>query len=210
MTRVYFRSAAEFRQWLRQHGASAQELWLGYYKRATGEPSLTWSESVDQALCFGWIDGIRKRVDEERYTIRFTPRKAGSTWSSVNLRRIEALHKQGLMRPAGLAAFEARRENRSGVYSYEQRPMELPPPYAAPLKKNRRAQTFFDAQPASYRRAAIWWVVSAKQEATRSRRIEQLIEDSQSERRIKQFVASKPPPVRRAAKTGNGAVRKKR
>lgn len=193
MTPLYFRSAADFRRWLETHGASAQELWLGYFKRGSGEPSLTWPESVDHALCFGWIDGLRKRVDEMRYAIRFTPRRPGSTWSALNIKRVEILREQGLMRAAGLAAFGARQENRSGVYSYEQRPMQLPEPYAARLRKRRGAQSFFHAQPDSYRKAAIWWVISAKREATRTKRLEQLIEDSACGRRIKQYLMMAKP-----------------
>lgn len=206
MIPLYFRSAAEFRRWLEDHGESTEELWLGYYKRGSGEPSLTWPESVDHALCFGWIDGLRKRVDETRYVIRFTPRRPGSTWSTVNIKRVETLREQGLMRAAGLAAFDARSENRSGIYSYEQRPMELPAPYATVLKKRRRAHSFFHAQPDSYRRAAIWWVVSAKQEATRVRRLELLIQDSECARRIKQFVAPKPS----SPASGGRSLRQKR
>jgi uncharacterized protein YdeI (YjbR/CyaY-like superfamily) len=188
----FFRSAAEMRRWLEKHSDSAQELWLGYHKRASGKPSVTWPESVDHALCFGWIDGLRKNIDATRYMIRFTPRKPSSTWSAVNIKRVEILRGQRLMRPAGLKAFSARRENRSGIYSYEQRPEVLPAPYAARLKKRPQAFAFFAAQPPSYRRAAIWWVVSAKQEATRLRRLEQLIEDSAHARRLKQFTARAP------------------
>ena len=188
----FFRSAAEMRRWLEKYSGAAQELWLGFHKRASGKPSVTWPESVDQALCFGWIDGLRKSIDESRYVIRFTPRKPNSTWSAVNIKRVEILRKQRLMRAAGLKAFDTRRENRTGIYSYEQRPEGLPEPYAAHLKKRPRAFAFFTAQPPSYRRAAIWWVVSAKQEATRLRRLERLIEDSEHGRRLKQFTARAP------------------
>jgi uncharacterized protein YdeI (YjbR/CyaY-like superfamily) len=189
MKAMFFRSAAEFRQWLENNSGNTNELWLGYYKRGSGTPSVTWPESVDQALCYGWIDGVRKSIDATRYMIRFTPRKPTSTWSAVNIKRVEALRGQGLILPAGLAAFGARRVNRSGIYSYEQRPTDLPKHYATLLKKQPRASKFFAAQPPSYRKAAIWWVVSAKQEATQLRRLEMLIEDSDHERRIKQFLA---------------------
>jgi len=148
---------------------------------------MTWPESVDEALCYGWIDGLRKGVDEETYTIRFSPRKARSTWSAINIRRAQELIAKGRMRAAGLKAFEARMENRSGIYSYEQRKEELAEPYAKKLKRNKPAWTFYRSQPASYRRAANWWVVSAKKEETRLKRLEKLIEDSAAERTIPQF-----------------------
>jgi len=184
----FFSSGADFRGWLKEHSARSTELWVGYFKAGSGTASVTWAESVDHALCYGWIDGIRKRIDETRYMIRFTPRKPTSTWSAVNIKRAEILIEEGLMRPAGLTAFRARRTNRSGIYSYEQRPTRLPGPYDSHLRKNARALEYFSAQPASYRRAAIWWVVSAKQEETRRRRLKQLIEDSAREQRIKQFL----------------------
>jgi uncharacterized protein YdeI (YjbR/CyaY-like superfamily) len=188
----YFRSSADLRQWFESHSDSAHELWLGYYKRTSGKLSVTWPESVDQALCFGWIDGVRKSIDEARYVIRFTPRKASSTWSSVNIKRVKILQEQNLMRPCGLKAFGSRRASRSGIYSYEKRPASLPRHYAARLKQRPQASDFFAAQAPSYRRAAIWWVVSAKQEATRLRRLEQLIKESEQQRRLKQFAARKP------------------
>lgn len=189
MKATYFKSGSDFRRWLDGNSTRVKELWVGYFKRTSGKPSVTWPESVDHALCYGWIDGIRKSVDATRYVIRFTPRKPTSTWSAVNIKRVRALRRQGLMQPAGAAAFLARRENRSGIYSYEQRPTELPGPSAALLRKSPTAQRFFDAQPAWYRRAAIWWVVSAKQESTRERRLRQLIEDSAAARRLKQYLA---------------------
>lgn len=189
MKETFFVSGADFRQWLEEHSARSTELWVGYFKVGSLTASITWPESVDHALCYGWIDGIRKSIDETQYMIRFTPRKPSSTWSAVNIKRVEILIKQGLMRPPGMAAFSARRANRSGIYSYEQRPTQLPNPYDSHLKKNARASKFFSAQPASYRRAAIWWVVSAKKEETRQRRLKQLIVDSSRERRIKQFLS---------------------
>jgi uncharacterized protein YdeI (YjbR/CyaY-like superfamily) len=184
MKPTYFRTPAAFRAWLDKHAETTSELWVGFYKKDSGKPSLTWPESVDQALCFGWIDGIRKRVDEASYTIRFTPRKPQSTWSAINIRRAQALIEAGAMRPAGRRAFEARRENRSGIYSYEQRGSQLPEPYAGQLKKNKAAWSFFQAQPPYYRKVAGWWVVSAKKEETRSKRLAQLIRDSAAGRRI--------------------------
>lgn len=188
----FFQSPAAFRRWLRANHAKRQELWVGFLKKETGRPSITWPESVDEALCCGWIDGIRKRIDGERYAIRFTPRRRGSIWSAVNIRRAEALIAEGRMEPAGLAAFRARREDRSGIYSYEQRPAELPEPYAGKLRRSRPAAKYFEAQPPSYRRAAVWWVVSARREETRLKRLEALIAHSVAGRRIPQFTPARP------------------
>ena len=172
----FFKTPAELRRWFAKHHASEDFLWVGFYKKDTGEPSVTWPESVDEALVVGWIDGIRKRIDGQRYKIRFTPRRRGSVWSAINIARVEELAKAGRMRPAGLDAFALRRENRSGIYSYEQRAAALPEPYAAMLAANKRAEAFFAAQPPSYRKLACWWVVSAKQEETRSKRLGKLID----------------------------------
>ena len=175
---VFFDTPADFRAWLASHHASALELWVGFRKKATGKPSITWPDSVDQALCFGWIDGLRKSVDADAYMIRFTPRRAGSTWSVVNINKVAALTAAGLMQPAGLRAFEARTEAKSGIYSYETRPDALPEPYAAILRKNRAAWKDFGLRSPSYRRGAIGWVISAKTEETRLRRLNVLIECS--------------------------------
>lgn len=191
MEPIYFKSPAEFREWLEKHHAAARELWVGFYKKASGRPSMTWPESVDEALCFGWIDGIRKSVDEVSYTIRFTPRKPRSVWSAVNMRRVEELSREGRMRPAGQKAFEARLENRSGIYSYEQRAAELEGDYGLRFKQNEAAWAFYQSQPASYRKAANWWILSAKREETRLKRLEQLIEDSAHSRRLPQFSRKK-------------------
>lgn len=188
----YFRSAGEFRRWLEREHARARELWVGFHKRATGRPSLTWPESVDAALCFGWIDGIRKRVDDARYVIRFTPRRERSIWSAVNVRRVAALKREGLMRPAGLAAYARRMRERSGVYSYENRPKSMPPRYRRVFETRPGAWAFFAAQPPGYRRTITWWVVSARQEATRARRLAILIEHCARGRRVP-LLASKPP-----------------
>jgi uncharacterized protein YdeI (YjbR/CyaY-like superfamily) len=192
MKPTYFPTPADFRAWLDEHHATARELLVGFYKTGSGMPSITWPESVDEALCFGWIDGVRKRVDDRSYTIRFTPRKAGSVWSAVNIRRVGVLTQKGRMRPAGLTAFAARRENRSGIYSYEQRRAELEEPYQSVLKKNKAAWAFFQAQPPSYRKAAGWWVVSAKKEETRVRRLGQLVAYSARGQTIPQFTRRKP------------------
>src|SRR5438552_396885 len=160
----FFKSPGDFRKWLEKHHASTQELLVGYYKKSSGRSSMTWPESVDEALCFGWIDGIRRSVDDISYTIRFTPRRRGSIWSAVNMKRVEELSKKGRMQPAGLKAYQARKEYKSGIYSYEQRSAELPAPYDEKLRKNKAAWDFFYAQPAGYRKIAFWWVVSAKKE----------------------------------------------
>jgi uncharacterized protein YdeI (YjbR/CyaY-like superfamily) len=181
----YFKSANDFRRWLEKNHATAQELWVGYYKKSSQQPSMTWPESVDEALCFGWIDGIRKSVDDLRYTIRFTPRRRGSFWSAVNSKRAQELRDKGLMEPRGMAAFDARKENRSGIYSYEQRSANLDGPYEKKLKQNTAAWAFFYAQPPSYRKAVGWWVVSAKHEATRLKRLQRLIRESARRKRLR-------------------------
>ena len=180
----FFRSSSAFRKWLEKHHASSSELWVGFYKKGSGKPSITWPESVDQGLCFGWIDGIRKSVDDLSYTIRFTPRRRGSIWSAVNTRRARELINEGLMQAAGLKAFEARQEYKSGIYSYEQRSAELVEPYASTFRRNSAAWRFFNQQPPSYRKLANWWIVSAKKEETRLRRLQKLIDESARQRRI--------------------------
>ena len=184
MKPTFFRTPADLWKWFRKNHATAQELWVGFYKVSSGKPSITWPESVDVALSVGWIDGIRKRIDHESYKIRFTPRKKVSTWSAVNIRRVQVLIDEKRMQPAGLKAFEARRENRSGIYSYEQRPTELDEPYLSQVTRNKAAWKFVQAQPPSYRKVVIWWVVSAKQEATRLKRLKTLIEACERGRRL--------------------------
>lgn len=188
MVPKFFKTPFALRKWLTAHHASAKELWVGLYKKDSGKPSIDWPESVDEALCFGWIDGIRKSIDEESYKIRFTPRKVGSVWSAVNIRNVERLIAEKRMQPAGLKAFAARKENRSGIYSYEQRSPELVEPYQAKFKRNKGAWKFFQSQPAWYRKVANWWVVSAKREETRLKRLDQLIEDSAQGRTIRQVL----------------------
>jgi uncharacterized protein YdeI (YjbR/CyaY-like superfamily) len=184
MNPTFFPTPSAFRDWLEQHHAEADVLLVGFYKKGSGKPSITWPESVDEALCYGWIDGVRKRIDDVSYTIRFTPRRPGSVWSSVNIKRAEVLREQGRMRPAGLKAYEARKENKSGIYSYEQRSADLPEPYSRLLKKNKAAWSFFQAQPASYRKVVSWWIVSAKKEETRLKRLEKLIAYSAQGQRV--------------------------
>jgi uncharacterized protein YdeI (YjbR/CyaY-like superfamily) len=188
----FFHTAEDFRRWLQRHHASAPELLVGFYKLTSGRPSMTWAESVDEALCFGWIDGIRRRVDELSYTVRFTPRRPGSIWSAVNTRRARTLAARGRMAQAGLAAFEARTPNRSGRYSYETRPEDLVAPYSGMLDANTAARQFFQRQAPSYRRAATWWVVSAKKEETRLTRARRLVELSEQGELIPQFRRRRP------------------
>src|SRR5438874_11331672 len=181
---VFFARPEELRAWFRKNHDRISELWIGFYRKGSGKPSITWPESVDEALCFGWIDGIRKNIDDASYMIRFTPRKPGSIWSTVNIRNAERLIKENRMQPAGLKAYQARKANRSGIYAYEQRSPELIEPYLGKLKRNRKAWEFFQAQPPSYRKTINWWIVSAKKEETRLKRLEQLIDESAAGRRI--------------------------
>lgn len=181
---TFFPTPGHFRRWLERHHASERELWVGFHKKGSGRPSLTWPESVDEALCFGWIDGIRKTVDEDSYTIRFTPRKRRSTWSTVNTRRAQELIRDGRMRPSGLAAFEARDPEKSGIYSFEQRKLvQLDPGLESRLKRHRGAWRFFESQPPGYRRTVIFWIMTAKKDETRVRRLETLIENCAAGRR---------------------------
>ena len=182
----FFQTPADFGTWLEKNHATATELWVGFYKKDSGKPSITWPESVDQALCFGWIDGIRKGVDEISYQIRFTPRRRGSIWSAINIKRAKELVRQKQMRPTGLKAFAARIENKSGIYSYEQRSTELNQPYAKLLKKNKTASNFFEKQPPSYRKMIGWWIISAKKEETRMARLAKLISESAKGKRLLQ------------------------
>jgi uncharacterized protein YdeI (YjbR/CyaY-like superfamily) len=175
----FFARPSEFRDWLEANHEKASELLVGFHKKGTGKPSITWPEAVDQALCFGWIDGVRRSLDDSSYTIRFSPRKARSNWSAVNVNRFGELKKLGLIHSAGLAAFERRAEEKAGIYSYEQRhAAAFDRAQERRFRANRRAWDFFQSQPPSYRTAAVWWVVSAKREETRLRRLSTLIEDS--------------------------------
>ena len=185
MKAIYFASSAEWRDWLEEHHARATEVLVGFHKRGTGTPSLTWSESVDEALCFGWIDGVRKRVDDARYTIRFTPRKRASTWSAVNVAKMEELQAAGRMTPAGRAAYERRRKDRTATYTYEQRHLAaFEPALERRFRANRKAWSFWRAQTPSYRRNATFWVMSAKKAETRERRLAKLIDDSAAGRTV--------------------------
>ncbi len=188
----FFDSPAAFRAWLERQHASAAELWVGFWKRGTGRPSLTWPESVDQALCYGWIDGMRRSLGEDAYAIRFTPRKPGSTWSAKNVKRAEELTALGLMRPPGLAVFAARDPARTNLYSFEREQAALAPDEERALRANVRAWSWFQAQPPSYRKPVLHWIVSAKQEATRRRRLETLIRCSEAGEAVPPMRFGKP------------------
>lgn len=175
---LFFATPDEWRSWLAENHEQAQEVWVGYYKVNSGRPSLTWSQSVDEALCFGWIDGVRYSIDEISYKIRFTPRRPGSNWSAVNIKKVEEMIARGRMTPAGLKAYKARKPDKSGVYSYEQARPQLDPAYEEELRGNAAAWEFFQSQPAWYRRTAGHWVMEAKREETRRKRLATLIEDS--------------------------------
>ena len=190
---IYFEGPAALRDWFDAHHETATELWVGYHKKATGRPSLTWSLAVDEALCVGWIDGVRYSVDGERFRQRFTPRRKGSTWSAVNVAKVARLSAEGRMRPSGLAAFEARRDDRTAVYSYERRhEAALAPDEETRFRDNRDAWSWFEQQRKSYRTAATYWVASAKRPETRARRLGELIDESAAGRTPKQLT----PPGR--------------
>ncbi|HEU4556652.1 MAG TPA: YdeI/OmpD-associated family protein [Longimicrobium sp.] len=187
----FFATPEEFRAWLQASHATAGELWVGFYKVGTGRPSITWPQSVDEALSFGWIDGIRKRIDDESYVIRFTPRRTGSIWSAVNIKRMGELIAEGRVHPAGLAAFEKRRDDKSAIYSYEQKKTaELPEEYEHRFRENAAAWKFFQSQAPWYRRNTAHWVISAKKEETREKRLATLIADSAAGRRIRGVIDS--------------------
>ena len=187
----HFKSASEFRRWLELNHAQVSELWVGFFKKASGRGGLTYAEAVDEALCFGWIDGLKKRVDELSYTHRFTPRKPRSNWSRTNIQHVERLKQTGRMTPAGLKAYEARQPERAGVYSFENTPRKLAEADEAQFKAESDAWSFFQRQPPGYQRTAIWWVVSAKKPETRARRLGQLITESHHARRLAQVSGSK-------------------
>jgi len=190
---IFFATPAEFRAWLHEHHATKGEQWVGFHKKGSGRPSITWPESVDEALCYGWIDGLRKSIDDASYMIRFTPRKPDSNWSAVNIGRVAELTNQGRMKPAGLAAFARRRDETSAIYSYEQREQAaLDEAEEQQMRANPAAWQFFQAQPRSYRQAAIRWVISAKKVETRQSRLARLIDDSAQGRTV--------PPLTRPTK----------
>jgi uncharacterized protein YdeI (YjbR/CyaY-like superfamily) len=182
---TFFATAEELGAWLEEHHETARELWVGFHKKASGKPSITWEESVEQALRFGWIDGVRHSVDDESYTNRFTPRKPTSNWSAINVAKVEELKARGLMAPAGLRAYEARTPERTGVYSFERAEAAvLPPEFEERLRANAAAADWFESRPPGYRRTAMHWVISAKREETRQRRLQQLIDCSAEGRNV--------------------------
>ena len=183
---TFFETSADLRAWLEANHDSADELWVGFHRKATGQPSITWPELVDELLCFGWIDGLRKSIDEQRWMIRVTPRRSRSNWSQVNLRRFEELSAEGRMAPAGAEAYERwRQEARSAVAEPEVD--ELSPGLASRLRENEAASAYLEAESESYRRTVIRWVMSAKREETRLRRLDRLIEDSAAGVRIREM-----------------------
>ncbi|HLO57886.1 MAG TPA: YdeI/OmpD-associated family protein [Bacteroidales bacterium] len=181
---IFFKNRDEFREWLQNHYKTKKELVVGFYKTKTGKPSMTWSESVDQALCFGWIDGIRRSIDDVSYSIRFTPRNPNSVWSSINIKKVEELTQKGLMTPEGLDAFNKRKPEKSGIYSFENKPGQLTPEMESQFKKETAAWDFFNLQAPSYRRTVIHWILSAKTETTRQNRLSKLIEASSDKKRL--------------------------
>jgi len=183
MKPTFFKSAAEFHGWLDKHHAADRELLVGFYKREPGR-GITYQEALDEALSFGWIDGVRKRIDAEAYTIRFTPRKPDSVWSAVNIQRVQELISRGLMQPTGLRVFQERDERKTRQYSYDREHGTLDPALDAILRRNQSASSFLDAQPPGYRRTVTFWVMSAKKEETRVRRLAHLIELSARGTRI--------------------------
>jgi uncharacterized protein YdeI (YjbR/CyaY-like superfamily) len=175
----FFSSPEKFREWLERNHDAATELLLGFHKKSSGKKSITYVEALDEALCFGWIDGVRKNLDETSYTIRFTPRKPRSIWSLVNVKHVERLQKEGRMHRAGTEAYERRSPERTGIYSFENRPRELSPEYEKTFRQNKAAWKFFQEQPPGYKRLMVFRTMSAKKEETRLRRLEQLIESSE-------------------------------
>ena len=185
MRPTFFRSRAEFRKWLEMHHASEPELWVSFYRKGSGQPGITYSEGVDEALCFGWIDGVKKRVDESSYTHRFTPRKPGSVWSVVNTKRAKALVALGLMAPPGLQAFERRDRKKTKQYSYEREHPVFDPAIERAFKAHARAWTFFRSQPPGYQRILTFWIMSAKKDEARLRRLAALVKTSAEEKRMR-------------------------
>jgi uncharacterized protein YdeI (YjbR/CyaY-like superfamily) len=190
MKPAFFSSAFKFRIWLNKNHDQVRELLVGFHRRDSGKPSITYPEAVDEALCFGWIDGVRKRFDESSYTVRFTPRKPGSIWSVINAKRVGELMKLGRMHAAGQKVFDERDQKRSNLYSYERVTCKLEGAYEKKFRGNKKAWEFYQAQAPWYRRTSCWWVISAKREETRLRRLAQLIEDSAHGRRLKQLLSA--------------------
>ncbi|RFZ95075.1 bacteriocin-protection protein [Mucilaginibacter conchicola] len=184
MQPVFFETPALFREWFELNADKEKELLVGFYKTGSGLPSITWPQSVDEALCFGWIDGVRKSIDDKSYTIRFTPRKPDSIWSAVNMKKVAELTEKGLMQPAGVAAYAKRKEEKSGIYAFENEEKVLLPAYTKLFKANKKAWAYFEAQAPWYRKVAFHRVMSAKQEKTQLSRLQKLIEYSEKGERV--------------------------
>lgn len=184
MQATFFSTQQAFRNWLKKNHKKETELFVGFYKVGSGKPSIIWSQSVDQALCFGWIDGVRKSIDSESYCIRFTPRRPNSIWSDINIKKVEELSKAGLMLPAGEKAFSFRKENNSRIYSHEKEAAVLDSKFLGQFKKNKKAWEFFSAQAPSYKKVITHWIMSAKQEKTRVSRLEKAIVISEKQKRL--------------------------
>ena len=197
MKPTFFKTAADFGRWLAKHYDAETELLVGFWKRESGKPSMTWPESVDEALCVGWIDAVRRRIDDDSYTIRFTRRKPGSVWSAVNVAKIEALIAQGRVLPAGLAAYAHRKDEKTAIYAFEQKEVVLSAEFEALFRRNAQAWTFFEKQPAWFRKRMCWHVMSAKKDETRLKRLEKLIVDS--ERGVTDMERYRTPAKPRAA-----------
>lgn len=186
MNVIFFKTSADFRKWLEIYHKTEKEIWVGYYKTSLKKEGITWPQSVDEAICFGWIDGIRKSIDNERYCNRFTPRKANSNWSSVNIKKAGLLSAKGLMHPSGLKMFEKRKDDKSEVYSYENKPEILSGELEQKFRSNEKASAFFSAQAPSYRRTVLYWIMSGKQEKTRINRLSKLIEACETGKKLYQ------------------------
>jgi uncharacterized protein YdeI (YjbR/CyaY-like superfamily) len=189
----FFKSQTAFRRWLEKNHDQVDEQWVGFYKKGSGRASMTWPESVDAALSFGWIDGVRRSVDSESYVTRFTPRREGSVWSAKNIDSARRLIESGEMRPSGLAAFEWRREDRSRAYSFEQGEVALDAELEGRLRAAEKAWTYWQAQSPSYRRTVTWWIMSAKRQETRLRRLDTLVSDSEAGRWVKPMRVGRAP-----------------
>jgi uncharacterized protein YdeI (YjbR/CyaY-like superfamily) len=182
---TFFATAAAFRQWLELHAAEATELLVGFHKVDSGRPSMSWSESVDEALCFGWIDGVRKRIDDHSYSIRFTHRRASSIWSAINIAKFEQLQSEGRMTPAGAQAFAHRKEHKSAIYSYEQEESaELSAQELREFRRNKQAWQFFEAAPPGYKKQMLHRIVSARKPETRAARLAKLVQASAAGQRL--------------------------
>ncbi len=191
MMHVFFKSPIEFRAWLRKNHDRATELWIGFYKLSSGKEGITYTDALDEALCYGWIDAVRKNIDKDRWTIRITPRKPRSAWSLINIKHVKRLIKSGQMKPPGLEVFQRRDKKKSKIYSYEARNRPLEPQYRKRFKVDKKAWEFFQLQAPSYQKVARWWIISAKKEETRIRRVDALIEASRLKQRLDQFLSKK-------------------